>query len=230
MCLVTSHTVFGPFTKMAIKLQQIVGLAAEDMKLNVGMAVQRLKVLGIVEVIDASLLDDADIRSVAEGNDTLHRALVFIREASSTYKYGWARGKALDLRPLPKEPELKQRPATMGVKHTKKSSANVKTAFASFTRRNALGKSPSHSKKAQSMSQSIQDKKTNDMRKAMLRVHSIFLKFAHVSPRLLTVRNGHVDMKEMQLQVYRSGSKSPVVVAQRARATESFFLVIGTYG
>ena len=67
---------------MAPDLQRVTELADKGMTLNVGSAIERSKGLGVVEVIDASLLDDQDISLVAKGNTNFHGTLMVILKTS----------------------------------------------------------------------------------------------------------------------------------------------------
>jgi len=56
------------------------------------------------------------------------------------------------------------------------------------------------------------------------KIHKVFIKYAENSPQMLGVTDGPPEMLSMQHQVYIMGSRSDVVLAQRARSSESLFL------
>ena len=70
-------------------------------------------------------------------------------------------------------------------------------------------------------SKSTSDVKVNEMKKALTKVHAVFKKFALHSPRFRQLDESET-MLDMQMQAYMMGSRSSRVVAQRARASESF--------
>ena len=165
-----------------------------------------------------------------KGDPDLHCALLWIRKISSTYKDGWARGKALDF-PLNAHRHSQPLPSSCHPPvPVLKSTIKLKAAFTSYTRRVALGMCRPAAKPLSRKKHSLQLKKTNDMRKALLKVHDVFMKHARSSPRLHMISYGPDDMRVMQFHVYLRGSKSAAVVFQQARTAEAFFLDILTYG
>jgi hypothetical protein len=96
-------------------------------------------------------------------------------------------------------------------------------AASSFTKRVMFGAT---AKRAHSLTQqvSLLARRDDEMTNALDKVHYVFAVHAQESARFLAMSGGPQAMMEMQRQSYRMGSRSARVVAQRARAAESFFL------
>jgi len=102
-------------------------------------------------------------------------------------------------------------------------SRSLLSASASFTRRVIMGKrvvKPAAVLKPNS----VASKASSDMINALSKVHSVFSRFATSSPRFRSLRLDSAPVLDMQLQSYRMGSRSARVVAQRARASDAFFM------
>ena len=65
---------------------------------------------------------------------------------------------------------------------------------------------------------------------AVEKVHAVFMEHASTSPRLAAISKGPKLMSSMQLDVYKTGSRSPRVVANKARLANMFFLDVEAYG
>ena len=75
----------------------------------------------------------------------------------------------------------------------------------------------------------MKDLKRDRMELALDEVHTVFIKHASASPRFLALQQPSPVMLDMQRQSYRMGSRSAVVVAERARAANHFFLDIAAF-
>jgi hypothetical protein len=118
---------------MAFTLQELVGNSSGDFS----GAIRALNGVGIMSAIDASLLDDEDIRGVAGSDESLVASLTGLRGMAAVHKNAWAVGAALQGVARISEPaHLSRRdvaipPATA----SKTSGASLKRAFSAFTRR-----------------------------------------------------------------------------------------------
>ena len=192
-------------------------------------AISALKAAGLSQVIDAAMLDDEDVEEVC-CDKAVCEVIKLIRTRARAYKDGWARARSLDDRPAP-VPATEPAPVPLASSRgASGSSAQLKRSVQAFTMRSAFGLGPSDRKRAlPSSTVSVQAKKGADMDKALLKIHGVFARFAADAPRLREVSKGPPVMLTMQLQVYRAGSRSCVVVARRAKALENFFMDIVSF-
>ena len=177
----------------------------------------------IFQAIDLACLDDDDVELVVEPEDVEFTCR--LRDKAKEFEKGWA---TLSVRtPVAAPPtaasSVVQVKAHVPLRAAKTSAAKLKAAMTSFTSRVVLGRkvvqpvaAPKH--------KSIACKAKLDMSNAMAKVHKVFTEHASLSPRFLALDQSVAHMHDMQLQSYRMGSRSARVVAQRARAAESFFM------
>ena len=64
---------------------------------------------------------------------------------------------------------------------------------------------------------------------ALMKIHEVFQREAADSPRFQLLRNADDMVINMQLDVYKLGSKAHRVIATHARLAESFFVDLKSY-
>ena len=198
---------------------------------GVEVAIEALKNNGVDDFVGAGFLDEDDLAEVASGDLAVLAALREIRSRSAPLKDGWS--KLVNLVGPKKEAVIPPPCVAAVVPSSSSSSARtLRSSTLSFVRRNLFGGLPpsGHKRLRSRGAASSMDKREHDMAAALKKVHGVFMKFAFMAPRLVSIRNGHEDLLSMQLETYRMGSRSAAVVAQRARLAESFFLDVSSYG
>ena len=215
---------------MAFSILELkVEMAAEDVD-QFDVIAEKLIKANLPEVIDMACLDLDDLEDLF---DTAERPFaVKLWERAKGFKHGWAR--------LSNTPSCSRTPpstttvtavpnARVSVGPPKVSTRSLNAARLSFTRRVILGKGKLGLRPPTSV-RSLAAKVKDDMQKALEKVHVVFLKYAASSPRFVALGDGATLLRDMQLQSYRMGSRSPRVVAQRARASEKFFADCSSMG
>ena len=178
--------------------------------------------LGLTEAIDVACVDDDDIDSWFSENRPFIRR---IRDHALGLRNGWASlvNMGPKTQPMHVTALRSAAPPSLVPGRTPSSSKALLAASASFTRRVIMGKRVIRPA-APFKQGSVASKASSDMVKALAKVHSVFSRFATGSPRFRSLRLDSAPVLDMQLQSYRMGSRSARVVAQRARASEAFFL------
>ena len=192
---------------------------------------------GIEQIIDISLLTDGTVSELTRGNPEAATLLASLRSRAAEFKDGWALGaisKARRLVAAPSSlPAINQHtPLSTPSSPSSLTSSSIRTlsvGMRAFTRSACLGSGIKRARPPISTSPTLQGLKGSEMKKAVNFLHSVFLEFAGGSPRMKAVAEGPEAMREMQLEVYRMGSKSHRVVAQRGRAARIFFLDVLSY-
>ena len=202
-----------------------------DEKRGAVAAVVAMKREGVEEVIDAAMLSETNLEQIANGDESMRLILQRMVKTAMTYKDGWAELMAMDSRSMPSAPSVTEQHACSAKPKVKKSVGVLKAAFRSFTYKLAFGQSARKPtlKKRDSPGTSVQNNLKAQMQKASERAHKVFEDFAPESRRMREIREGPEVMRGMQLEVYRSGSRSAKVVDQRARSARTFFLDVAAY-
>ena len=68
---------------------------------------------------------------------------------------------------------------------------------------------------------SLLEERDHEMKNALAKVREVFKKYATSSPRLIALHDAPNEMKDMQIQSYRIGSRS--------RGSEAFFMDMKTF-
>ena len=186
----------------------------------------------INQVIDLAVMDDEDVDFVLGKDESMKKLGLKIRDHAVQFKNGWAALSKLEFRrpdPSVLEHLTRHAPAARpSCGGTKSSASALRAATSSFTKRVVLGAAAKRAI-ATTRPRSLLARRDEEMIKALDKVHSVFAAHAQESPRFVTMLGGPPAMMEMQRQSYRMGSRSAKVVAQRARAAESFFLDIAAF-
>ena len=218
---------------MSIEVQKLVERFADGEKMQAMAAVEAMKAVGVEEVIDAAMLSAGNIEQISKGDVALRQVLQRLVEEAKPYKDGWAQATLMDweraaTKPSPSEQHQHKPPVKV-----KKSVGVLKASFRSFTYRVAFGQkpkmAPNPSRVKTARGASVQDNLKELMKRALERVHKVFEEYAPDSLRMQEIRDGPDVMRSMQLEVYRSGSRSAKVVDQRARSSRTFFLDVAAY-
>ena len=194
-------------------------------------AVDALVDAGVTQLVDVGFMGAREIDDVANGDESVKEALEWLVKDASALKDGWARLSGIKAA-LSSRLQLPDAGHPQPVRRPLRSEGVLRKSMIAFTRRTLLGRVPLSTAmhaKVKRKSMSVQTNGADAMSRALDKVHAIFVKYASSSKRLMSVLSGHKDMHAMQLEAYRRGSRSHVVVSQRARLAESFFLDISSY-
>ena len=191
------------------------------MKEHAADMVRKLRDVGIEDVVDFGMLDDGDLATLADGEALV--AAKLCRDVAKRTSVGWAKGIARkhDLAP-------KARPKALPVPakpNLKKSSA----ALTAFTRKVVLGQRAAR-REAAEVHTTLESREAELMRLAKEAVHKVFVQYASDSPRLCQLQGATPRLRDMQLDVYRMGSRAHKVVKNRANLALSFFLDMAAFG
>ena len=222
------------FTKMAFPVDELRCVASDIDVVHFENIVASLRSVSLPQVIDLACLDDEDIGSIFP-DGVVAGAGKRLRDHAIAYKGGWAslsvlRDKNEEALTAVAEPvQLLPPMAEPGRSSSKTSARALKSACSSFARRMLFGAKVRRNKK-KADAKSLEELKDVAMNKALSKIHETFGKYAQDSPRFRCLQQGLKVMVDMQLQSYRMGSRSPRVVAQRARAAEAFLLDFSASG
>ena len=226
---------------MSFAVERLRCIASDDDMVYFDTIVSTLKASSLHQVIDLACLDDEDIATVFP-DCNVAGAVSRLRDHAVSYRGGWASLSALQYR-AEKSSAPVSAPTSEAARFACESSFRAKpprqapktsarvlnAACGAFARRFVLGAKACTKAKHKS-TRSLAEVKKADMDKALLKVHNVFSSFAQGSPRFIGIRQGPDVMMEMQMQAYRMRSRASQVVAQRARASENFFLDFAAFG
>ena len=215
---------------MAASIDELIGDSVDaETKM---LILESLTKQGIMVAVDVGFLDAEDIKEIADGNVAVETCLVATQKKAALGIAGWAklepRKNAIECSKLASASAPKPMPTPPARKAA--STKNVTAACRAFTMRVAFGlkrKSPMCPKKFVG---TLAQKEEGDMKTAVLKVAAVFEKHAAASPRMQRLDGAPQLMADMQLDVYKMGSKSPKVVGGRAKLAENFFEDITTCG
>jgi hypothetical protein len=112
---------------------------------------------------------------------------------------------------------------------TSRSSVTALSSFTSFTRRVAFGESRKRRPAPEPRHVCAEDRERDLMVSAKQIVHEVFVECASGSPRFTSLQGTSSIVWDMQLDVYRLGSRSHKVVRRRASMARGFFIDVATY-
>ena len=216
---------------MAFPARRLVQEFDEETRPGIEEAIRVLENNGLTEAIDITLLDDDNVMMVAGGCVRLGNLLKLLREKAQKFKGGWATLTTLQ---KPNEPHHPHRSssslsASSSLANENKagpSQKRLRCALTSIALQVTSGRGRPFSRSTRKTTISATEIKSQAMNMAVEKVHAVFMEHASTSPRLAAISKGPKLMSSMQLDVYKTGSRSPRVVANKARLANFFSLTL----
>ena len=182
----------------------------------------------ISRAVDLAMTDEVDLHMVFNGEPLVIDLALRARRAARLLIAGWLKLKENVVVVQPSQscsvslPSSSTRVCSPGRANSSTSVASVSAALTSFTRRSALGKRKRKCDESKVVlsKEIIEKKKIQD---ALLRTHDVFLRETSDSPGFESLRWALKLVVEMQLDVYRMGSRSWRVIGTKANLADNFF-------
>ena len=194
----------------------------------------RMRTLGLTQIIDVAMLDDDDLNGAFSEDAECLQISKMLRDKAKGYQHGWtvlmsvqhAQPAPVPVSAARSDAPVDPPPVPQRARRTSAKSLN--TSVNAHTLSVAFGFVRKLHLKAKA--KSVAATKELRMNSALEKVHAVFSTYASESPRFVGLRNPAKGVLEMQMEAYRMGSRSHVVVAQRAREATSFFLDMAALG
>ena len=198
------------------------------------LVISKIGDAGITQAIRLAMIDLTDLEEVFEGSVDATRLAIEAWSVAKTQVEGWT-----------KIPSVRQAQAAYqgGKRHqsdngldrgwvhpqiavpksTSQSAKRCSLAVSSFARRTLLGRTSKRHPKVSMARGSLEEIEHDKMKEAVERTHEVFAREAAETPRFQFLLSSPQLVTQMQMDVYRMGSKSYKVVARNATLAEAFF-------
>ena len=181
----------------------------------------------ITLVSDMAYVDDGDIDEAFK--PYLRQSVGLIRDECRKGAAGWAKLTAMRASAKPQYATSTPLPAVSFPTATKPAAKAAMSAFCSFTRKVAFG-SRSAPRVRPLGSDSLEGRECLLMDEAKSVVAAVFVEHAQRTPRFIKLAGAPSLMWNMQLDIYRMGSRSHKVVRRKATMVSGFFADLNAYG